>query len=697
MVAGMARSDRAGRPVEKYVTAQAGGFDDGGPNVAPPMTEFETDFLREFNLRVLPEQEGGAHLLFHRQWWMNISYYAGQQWAEWTQAGLLETPRAPSWRKRYTANRIFPMVMRQHAKLVSEQVQLRVGPNSPEREDIQAAKSSEDLLDWLKYVSNYEQKREDALLWATTCGTGFVKILWNPQAGPEVVQIDEATGTKKIIKAGEIECDVSSPFAIRVPQFVVDHEKLPWISEHTILPIEYVQERWSEKGKYVVPDLTENGDDFIEQRVATLIGMRGSSMALDSEASQRFVRVKKLWTLPFKGHPNGICGVVANNVVLEAQDENPYISLGIGLPFVKFDYARIPGRYWGMSMVEQLIPPQREYNITRSQIIENKNLMTRPKWKAPKGHGIPKGGMNDAPGEVIEYNPALPAPEPIVMAPLPSYVSEHAMQALQEMNDIAAQQDVSQAKAPASVRSGIAVQLLQQADVQALAIPKLRLFRSDRRAAEIMLILATKMYQEKRLVQILGSNSQFDVKELMGSDLRGHTTVRIFAESGILDTKAARQQTIMDFVQTGILNPQDPQEKKSILEAVDQGDIRSYVLDSLMDEKRAEFENDLFLRKQAEGGAVQLHANDFDDHEVHIRKHNNVRKDPSFLLEDPSVQQALAAHVLEHMNYMQLALQQEMAQNQSEKGKPGEKGKPSPPNSGPSGQASPKESTGGQS
>jgi hypothetical protein len=383
-------------------------------------------------------------------------------------------------------------------------------------------------------------------------------------------------------------------------------------------------------------------------------------------------------------------GMVANGIPLFVAEEkgqlhNPYHTLGCPIPFIHYPYAVVPGRLWGMSLVEQMIPPQREYNIARSQIIENKDLMSRPKWLLPRGHNIPSTSINSAPGEVIEYNASLPKPEQVDIKPLPNYVMDHIQACKLEMDDISAQQEVTQAKAPASIRSGVAIQLLQAADNAVLAFIKRTILRGDRDCYTMMLQIVSKMYQEPRIIGLLGKDNLFEVKALLGADLRGHTDVRIFAEGGMLESKAARQQNVMDYVQAGILNPQDPDEKISILSALEMGDVRSYVKEKLIDERMAEFENEHMGSDKPQFRPAQ----EWEDHEVHIKRHNLFRKSVEFALLPLQQQAAISVHVSQHQQYLMQQVMAMQQQQQSQKGMPGEKGEASEPSSGQ--KATPKE------
>jgi hypothetical protein len=165
----------------------------------------------------------------------------------------------------------------------------------------------------------------------------------------------------------------------------------------------------------------------------------------------------------------------------------------------------------------------------------------------------------------------------------------------------------------------------------------------------------------------------------------------------MLESKAARQQNVLDYVQTGILNPQDPDEKMSILAALEMGDVRTFVKERLIDERMAEFEN------QQMGNAEQPMfgmAQEWEDHEVHIKRHNLFRKSVEFKLLPQQQQDAIGMHVFQHQQFMMQQVMAMQAQQESQRGGPGEKGQQSEPGdrgSPPEAKGNPANDTGGSS
>ena len=122
--------------------------------------------------------------------------------------------------------------------------------------------------------------------------------------------------------------------------------------------------------------------------------------------------VHEYWELPSSEYPRGrritTCSdkvlLYAEDIGFGEQDDSPR-----ELPFFPFCHINVPGRLIPTCVVEQLIPVQREYNRSRSQIIENKNLVGNPMLIYPTG-ALNEEPTNE-PGQILEYNPGAGKPE----------------------------------------------------------------------------------------------------------------------------------------------------------------------------------------------------------------------------------------------------------------------------------------------
>ena len=171
-----------------------------------------------------------------QSWFAAQAYFAGQPY--FIEAdGRIRVPRQLSANKqRFKANLIRPLVTRALAKLESNNVSFRVAPKTGDRVDRHAAKIAERVHEHLRVETKFDKKREIAMLWAALCGSGYMKIGFDPLKGqpkriylseqdrriPDIAplyddglrQDREQRGLFDDIYPGEITCDVVSPYKI---------------------------------------------------------------------------------------------------------------------------------------------------------------------------------------------------------------------------------------------------------------------------------------------------------------------------------------------------------------------------------------------------------------------------------------------------------------------------------------------------
>ena len=275
---------------------------------------------------------------FEKLWFQCLSFYAGNQWVRWNATwARLEEPPAPPWRKRYTANLILPMVMRVVAKLTSDRPQVVTVPNTPDRDDLQAARVSSKILDHLMSVTDFDTQVRKMVEWATICGTGFLKVYWDPMAGPrmgEVMDFAEAqfmrdseetkeSSTKRAASVldkpiGEIRVDPISPFKIFTDAMTASSnwDDATYVIEATERSLDYIRRRWPSRGALVSnEDSSSSLHGFMENKLSGMVsglggGTSGSSQERDSAG------VVEMWDKPSEEYPRGRCSVVANGIVL---------------------------------------------------------------------------------------------------------------------------------------------------------------------------------------------------------------------------------------------------------------------------------------------------------------------------------------------------------------------------------------------
>ncbi len=190
-----------------------------------------------------------------------------------------------------------------------------------------------------------------------------------------------------------------------------------------------------------------------------------------------------------------------------------------------------------------------------------------------------------------------------------------------------------------------------------------RFIESDQKK---QLKLVARKYREPRpdfIQRLMAMNKELttdQIKDFVGKDLYDNCNVVIDPASSVPRMKAAEQAKLMELAQLGVLNLEDPANKKEFL---DRMDIKGFDGGFGKDANRAGYENDQLdnLAIDPQGRRPVRLACDNDD--IHISVHNDRMKEPSFQELPGEVQMAYAQHINEHEMAKDQMMQQQMLQS----------------------------------
>ena len=352
-------------------------------------------FLSELNDLFKKAQEERLH--HEVQWYKNMSFYLGRQWVVWSKRkqALVDLASDPSWKVRMTTNYIINFVQSKSAMLLKNKPIWNVYSMTDDMSDREGAKMAQQLLDYIWRHESVSDEVKKMAHHGLVYGSGVLKAYWNMDTGP----VTEDPSSGEPIPMGDVDVKCVSPFEI----FVDPEAKSPyirdlkWLIPAYRIPLEDFKSRYDLDAS---PEAIQ--DDGIEHQYLNLVKSSGhvdEPMAGNSEQLEEFVTIKEYYENPSPTHPTGRFIIYTDEFILYTGDL-PYGKI----PLSKFDDLFVPDRFWGMSTVEQLIPLQTEYNRTRSQILENRNLMSNPKWVAPRDSVQDLDSISAEPGEIIYYN-----------------------------------------------------------------------------------------------------------------------------------------------------------------------------------------------------------------------------------------------------------------------------------------------------
>ncbi len=558
-----------------------------------------------------------------RQWYTNMAFYFGKQNIQvlptTANAGgnnfRLHTPAAPPWRVRLVSNKIRPMFRTELAKVTAQKPTSMVIPASDDDKDIFAARAGEQL-----WEATYQRKRvksimRRALYWTLMTGTSFTKHWWDPTMQTTDWQMP-----------GDFVLEAETPFHVFIPDFQEEElENQPYLIHASAKSAEWVRQRYD--GDF--NPTTAASHDLLDDAFISMIG---------GTQNKNSVLCLEVWVKP------GSLGILPNGGMFTILGDK-IAQITEGLPFNHGEfpfskYSHIPtGRFYADSTITDLIPLQKEYNRTRSQIIEAKNRMAKPQLLAARG-SVNVSQMTNEPGQVILFTPGFQPPTPLPLQGLPAYVLEELNRVSQDMDDISGQHEVTKGRVPPGVTAATAISYLQEQDDSKLSHTIDSIEDGVEKMARQILSYVGQFWEVERIIKVIGESGSFDALSLKGSDLRGNTDIRVEAGSALPTSKAAKQAFIMDLMKMGFIPPDKG------LQVLEIGGINKLYDDIQTDMRQAQREN---LRMQ---NGQPVSTNTWDNHQLHIEVHNKFRKGQTFENLDPQLKMLFEQHVQMHQIVM---------------------------------------------
>lgn len=434
-------------------------------------------------------------------------------------------------------------------------------PSSPSAEDVVKAKSSEAALQYYWSAQRMGDKFGDAIGWLLTCGNCGMHTRYN---GKDVVT------------------EVIAPYNMFFEPGTVNPSDSNWIA--------YSKEVNRKELEKAYPD---HADVIKKAAAATESDDNPSQRSMFGLAPTRVLRDRlTIYEIYFK---TGERHILLNSTYLFKGKWK-----GKVLPLQYIRYTAIPGRLWGLGALEPLIDIQLQYNKSRSQVIDNAELIGNPKWLVPKTAGIGPNSITSRKGEKIYYNPSGGAPTAVTPPSLPGFVLQNTSQLASEMLDVAGVHATSLGKRAIGVTSGKAIEALSGRDMTQLQDAMNNLADACTNVSVVVLSLMRAHYTEPKYMRMMDSLGEVVFRYLKATDLVDDPEV--FIESGSLfrNEKQDRDEKILEMLQLQLI------DKETALRELKFGTGNSFVSKKLQAIAHA---NDL-LMAAAKGAAIEVFPTD---------------------------------------------------------------------------------------
>ena len=585
------------------------------PTTRKKKENFRDEVLNDLFADFYNRQEERRKL--EKQWELDLEFLAGNQYCEISPRGEVEEEeKYYYWQNRGAFNHIAPIIDSRVAKLTKMKPIMSVKAAGAEESDVKNAKLATALVN-----SSYQRLSLGDVIskttgWSESCGTGFYFIGWNPDAGKLLGEVDG----KKVFE-GDVVVESVSPFEIYPDSLCYENiESCESIIRARAMKTADVERLYG---------ITVAGEDvkvFGVDKAAT-----GKSIVHDS------VLVLEKYERPTADFPDGRLIVACEKTILY-MGELPYVN-GVegrrGFPFVKQNSIDKAGCFFGMSMVERLIPVQKAYNAVKNRKQEFLNRLTMGVLAVEDGSvdtdELAEEGLS--PGKIIVYRQGATPPALMGTGTMPTDLNREEDRLLNEFILLSGVSEFSRSTDVAAGTSGVALQLLiEQEDARLNAVTE-NVRSAIRETAKQMIRLFKQFATSTRLLRTAGEQGKVELYYFNSSDL-GSDDVVFDTESELSYTPAQKKSAVYELIDAGLLTDDtgklSERTKAKLLEILGFGSIDNTLDIESLHINKADEEN-------LSGFKKPIGVDEYDDHELHIAEHTRfllsaesegVRKNP---------------------------------------------------------------------
>ena len=539
-----------------------------------------------------------------RQWELNMNFLQGNQYCDLNARGELENEnKSFYWQNRGVFNHIAPILDTRIAKFSRISTDISVRPRSDDDKDVASALLAEKMVAHAFKNCDFSGVARKVTSWSETCGTGFYKVVWNNLGGN---LLGELNG--KEVYEGDAEVISVSPFEI-FPDSLYNQElkDCKSIIHARAVSVSEIYEKYGVK---------VTGERVSVYNLNGRNGTFTSDDAIDDATIviERYERANAQF-------PNGRLITVAGGKLLYAGDL-PYITGENGerdFPFVKQNSLLIAGNFFGVSVIDRLIPIQRAFNAVKNRKHEFMNRLTMGVMTVEDGSVDVDDFAEDglSPGKVLVYRQGAKAPEIMSDCSLPADFNQEEEKLINEFVIVSGVSDVTSSSSNASLSSGSALQILIEQDNSRLMLTAEEIRRSFLSVAKKIIRLYAQFSDGVRAISVRGRNNKTKVLYADGSTINSDD-VYLESENELLYTESQRKEIVFKLYSSGLLSDENgklrPATKEKVLALLGYKELDYQKGLAHLQEEKAQSENE-DLRSKDVG------VDEIDDHAVHIDEH----------------------------------------------------------------------------
>ena len=567
-----------------------------------------------------------------RQWELNMDFLYGNQYAKINIDGeISDEEKDFFWQSRKVYNHIAPIIEARVSRLGRVRPTMSVRASGDEESDIKTAKIVSNVLNSTCARLDLDNLIKKATDWSEVTGSSFYKVVWNNNLGKKLGEVNGHS-----VYEGDVDIEVVSPFEIYPDSlFSQDVSDCKSIIHARAMHVEDI---------YQIYGVEVEGENL--QNLLTYKSRNGFSTTKKSYSD--YALVIERYEKPSRAYPNGrVVSVAGNNLLYVG--ELPYINekdCKRDFPFVRQVCLPQTGCFFGISIVERIIPIQRAFNAVKNRKHELLNRISMGVITVEDGAVDVEELADDGlyPGKVIVYRQGSNPPSIMNAGNFPNDFSYEEEMLKNEFTTISGVSEFTRyGDSKVNMASGVALQLLIEQDDTRLYSSIDNIKRTIKTLAKHIIRLYKQFAVKTRIMKIAGQNKKVESFYFNSKDITSDDVVFV-TENELSYSPAQKKSAVYDLLNTGLLGTSadiDVRTKTKLLDILGFGSVDNARDLNSLHIARAEGENiDLLNKKKCEVSYI-------DDHKLHIEEHTAFALSQN-LLNDKDIKENVVQHICEH-------------------------------------------------
>ncbi len=573
-----------------------------------------------------------------QQWLLNMNYLMGNQYAEISPTGAVEeAPTDYYWQGRNVYNHIAPIFETRVAKLSRVRPIMSVRAQGEDDKDLKSAKMATALLNSTFSRLDVSETIYKATLWSETLGTSFYKVIWNNDGGRKIGEVNGEP-----VFEGDVSVSAVSPFDIFPDNlFCEEIENQKSLIHARAMHVDKVHEIYDKE--LIGQDINV----FTLDKPNDGCALSGAKRMTSGIAHDNVLVIER-YEAPCRKFPNGRVVTVANNEILSI-GELPYLNGEEGkriLPFIRQVSINQAGSFFGVSVIDRVIPLQRAYNAVKNRKHEYLNRLSMGVVTVEDGSVDTDALIEDglSPGKVLVYRQGANPPTFMTNSSLPPDFSYEENRLEQEFFNISGVSEFSRNSSVLNPNmSGVALELLVEQDETRLVTSAENIRRAVKFIGKQIIRLFKQFISVTRMMRVAGRGNSVELYYFNANDLSSDDVV-FDTENELSYTPAQKKSLIYDMLSAGLLSDENgnmtQRTKAKVLDLLGFGNLSGAQDITNLHVEKAQRENLEMVKNEVE-------VEDFDDHSVHETEHVRALLTEDFLNE-PKAKQRILMHLKKH-------------------------------------------------